>query len=408
VLAKAYPATPWEFSAHRGQNIGDPRVEPHFQELSPPLATGPWHTWKASSADGLDGVAVRELLKGAVMRGYDPLEILRRADIDTSVYGCTSAAIDGQALVRLMRQIQITLDDVYLGFLEQGCRLALEAERIMCLLHADTLGEALRVSVRFTDAMAPDVGPFLSDENGAGLRHTCRYNTIYDLDRDILVWIRFVWIYHFFSWLIGRPLMLRGLLVRGARPEQENGFDRFALFPCPIRFNAPVDALLYDSNDLSARLLHSSNTEYNAYYANSPDWFASHDRGPRWGERTQQAIVEFQREGLWSPTIQTVAKRLNASARRLRVALSAEGESYREMRTRLRGELAGAYLVASDISIQEIGMLLGFSEPGSFSRHFFSWAGISPTAYRARHAANPAKTAAATALLNVRRVVRHA
>ena len=78
------------------------------------------------------------------------------------------------------------------------------------------------------------------------------------------------------------------------------------------------------------------------------------------------------------------------------------------MRTRLRGELAGAYLVASDIPIQEIGTLLGFSEPGSFTRHFISWAGVSPTTYRAENAADAAISAAATAILNERRVGRQA
>lgn len=380
----------------------------HFHELSRPFMTSPWGQWATPSVCGLDGIAVSKLLEGAVLKGHDPCEILRSAGINASVYGCADAAIDGQALVRLMRQIQFALDDVYLGFLPQGCRLALEAERIMCLLHSETLGEALRVSVRFTDAMAPDVGPVLSDKSGRGLRHTCRYETMEGLDRDMLVWIRFVWIYHFFSWLIGRSLMLRGVMIKGARPEQENGFDRFALFRCPVQFNAPDDALLYDWADLGERLAHSSNTEYDAYYANSPDWFSCHGTEPSWGERTQQAIVEFQRKGHWSPTIHIVAKRLNVSARRLRLDLSTEGESYREMRTRLRGELAGAYLVASDIPIQEIGTLLGFSEPGSFTRHFISWAGVSPTTYRAENAADAAISAAATAILNERRVGRQA
>jgi AraC-like DNA-binding protein len=73
------------------------------------------------------------------------------------------------------------------------------------------------------------------------------------------------------------------------------------------------------------------------------------------------------------------------------------------MRTRLRGELAGAYLLASDLPITEIGLALGFSEPGSFSRHFVAWAGMTPSAYRAHHIADAAKIGIATALLAERR-----
>src|SRR6185437_13399939 len=184
------------------------------------------------------------------------------AGIDPSTYGDSGCAIDGRALVRLVRTIQFALDDVYLGFFAQNCRLALETERLLSFLHCSTFGEALRVSIRFTAAMSTDVGPGISEEHGTGLQHICKYLTIDGVDRDILVWIRFVWIYHFFSWLLGRPLALRGLSVKAARPVQRNGFDRFALFRCPIQFDAPVDSLSYDWNELTVRPVHNSIKQY--------------------------------------------------------------------------------------------------------------------------------------------------
>jgi hypothetical protein len=108
---------------------------------------------------GLDGEAVKGLLQGAVLKGRDPLSILSAAAIDPAVYGNPRAAINGPALVRLVRQIQTSIDDVYLGFLGQGCRMVLETERLLSFLHSATFGEALRVSIRFTDAMSADVGP---------------------------------------------------------------------------------------------------------------------------------------------------------------------------------------------------------------------------------------------------------
>lgn len=357
-----------------------------------------------AAVPGLDGIAVRQLLQGAVLKGCDPLAILRGAGIDPLVYDDPSGGINGRDLVRLIRRIQFTLDDVYLGFFAQNCRLALETERLLSFLHCTTFGEALRVSIRFTDAMSADVGPGISEEHGTGLQHICKYHTIEGVDRDILVWIRFVWIYQFFSWLIGRPLALRGLSIRAPRPTQRNGFDRFALFRCPVQFDAPVDALSYDWDDLTVRLAHSSIQEYDDYYASEPDWFAIPDPGLSWRERTQQVLIGFQRAGMWSTPVELVAARLRTRARRLRQDLSLEGESFQDIRTRLRGELASAYLLASDMPITEIGFILGFSEPGSFSRQFCTWAGMSPSTFRTEFLVDPIKVAAATALLNERRV----
>src|SRR3569832_234302 len=168
---------------------------------------------QGSADSGVDGDAIKALLQGAVLKGRDPLAILRDAAVDPSVYGDPRAAIDGPALVRLVRQIQISLDDVYFGFLAQGCRLARERERLLSFLHCGTFGEALRVSIRFTDAMSSDVGPWISEEHGAGLQHICKYHTIEGVDRNILVWIRFVWFFLFFSWLIGCFLVFRGFFV---------------------------------------------------------------------------------------------------------------------------------------------------------------------------------------------------
>ena len=358
----------------------------------------------AAAEYGLDGNAVKGLLHGAVLKGRDPLSILCAAAIDPLAYGNAHAAITGPALVRLVRQIQLSLDDVYLGFLGQGCRMPLERERLLSFLHCATFGEALRVSIRFTDAMSADVGPWIAEEHGAGLQHICKYRTIPGVDRAILVWIRFVWIYHFFSWLIGRPLALRGISIQGPRPVQWNGFDRFALFRCPVKFDAPFDALGYSWSDLTVRLRHSSITEYEQWYSSEPDWFASPGQGLSWREQTQQVLIDLQRAGMWSAPIEVVAARLRTRPRRLRHNLQFEGERFQDIRTRLRGELAAAYLLASDMPITDIGEALGFSEPGGFSRAFFAWAGMTPSAYRASYVGDATRVAAATALLNERRI----
>ncbi len=357
----------------------------------------------AAAGGGLDGRAVRQLLQGAVLKGADPAAVLKTAAIDSTVYGDHRRAIDGRALVRLIRSIQFALDDVYLGFFAQNCRMALETERLLSFLHCTTFGEALRVSIRFTAAMSADVGPDISEEHGSGLQHICKYQTVEGVDRDILVWIRFVWIYQFFSWLIGRPLRLRAVSLRAPRPVQDNGFDRFALFRCPVHFNAPVDALSYDWNDLTVRPVRNSIKDYEDYYAGEPDWFEIPDQGPSWRERTKQILIDLQRAGLWSAPIELVATRLRTRPRRLRQDLALEGENFQDIRTRLRGELAAAYLLASDMPITEIGFALGFSEPGSFSRQFCAWAGLSPSTYRCANLTNPGMVASATALLKERR-----
>jgi hypothetical protein len=95
---------------------------------------------------GLDGIAVERLLQGAVLKGCDPEELLRKAGIDPSVHGNVDRSIDGRALSRLIQQIQLALDDAFIGFMAERCRLALDLERMLAYLHCETFGESIRVS----------------------------------------------------------------------------------------------------------------------------------------------------------------------------------------------------------------------------------------------------------------------
>lgn len=366
--------------------------------MDTPVSRLPAQTGRAF---GLDGIAVERLLGGAVVRGQDPRVVLRNAGIDPTVYGDAEAAIDGRALSRLIQQIQLALDDAFIGFMAERCRLALDLERTLSYLHCETFGESIRASIRFTQALSEDIGPQLIEDRW-GAKHVCVYHTLDGLDRDIFVWFRFVWIFQLFSWLIGRPLRLRGVQVRAARPVQANGFDRFALFSCPVRYEAPFDALFYERSDLNARLKHGTLAEIQEYYASNPDWFATPTGRTSWRARTEHVLAEFQRAQNWSASIEAVAERLRTRPRRLRRDLAREGESFQQIRTRLRGELAAAFLLVTDLPITQVGYRVGFSEPGSFTRNFTEWAGMTPSQYRDRHKPDGARLAAATMLLSER------
>lgn len=361
-------------------------------------SSAPFPSRPTGRPPGLDGVAVRSLLGGAVLRGHDPHALLREAGIDPAVYGNVHAAIDGRELFRLVRQAQLALDDSFFGFFAERFRLALELERTFTYLHCETFGESIRVSIRFTQALSEDIGPQLI-EDGAGLKHVCVYQTVEGVDRDIFVWLRFVWIFQWFSWLIGRPLRLRSVCVRAARPVQPNGFDRFALFGCPIEYESSIDALCYDRADLSAPLVHRTLADFEDYNASVPDWFATPIGRSTWRAQTEHALVELQRSQIWLASIESVAEQLRSRPRRLRRELAREGESFQQIRTRLRGELAGAFLLVTDLPITMVGYRVGFNEPGSFTRNFSEWAGMTPSEYRARYKSDNARMAAATILL---------
>ena len=82
------------------------------------------------------------------------------------------------------------------------------------------------------------------------------------------------------------------------------------------------------------------------------------------------------------PDIDRIAARLNMTSRTLRRRLAEEGSSYQKILADVRYELAREYLATSNLPVEEIAALLGYSNPGNFSCAFKRWHGTAPRMYR--------------------------
>lgn len=86
------------------------------------------------------------------------------------------------------------------------------------------------------------------------------------------------------------------------------------------------------------------------------------------------------------PTLVELAHTLNLSPRTLDRYLDREGASYRELARQVRHEKACALIEAGELNVTQIAYELGYTDAANFTRAFRREAGMSPSAYRARHA----------------------
>jgi len=96
--------------------------------------------------------------------------------------------------------------------------------------------------------------------------------------------------------------------------------------------------------------------------------------------RTKSALREYVHNG--DPQLTSIAREMGIGTRTLQRKLKDHGTSFRELFTKVRRELAQQYLCDSELSINEIAYLLGYSQPSEFHRAFRAWAGTTPRRYR--------------------------
>jgi len=164
--------------------------------------------------------------------------------------------------------------------------------------------------------------------------------------------------------------------------------DFVTVFGPHIRYGAPdnrlcfnrtlVDAPLSMANPELARLNDQTVIDYLARCDSSSITMQVRSR-----------IIEMLPDG--RPSQEAIAESLHLSLRSLQRKLRSENTSYTTLLNDTQQQLAVQYIRESHRSIGEITYLLGYTEPGSFTRAFRRWTGKSPLQFRGqRQAPSPA------------------
>lgn len=146
--------------------------------------------------------------------------------------------------------------------------------------------------------------------------------------------------------------------IRYAAPENRMSFDR-----------ALVEAPLAMANPELARLNDQTVVEYLARCDSASITMQVRSR-----------IIELLPDG--RPGQEAIADSLHMSVRSLQRRLQGENTSFTALLNETQQQLAMDYIRDSYRSIGEITYLLGYSEPGSFTRAFRRWTGKSPLQFR--------------------------
>ena len=94
-------------------------------------------------------------------------------------------------------------------------------------------------------------------------------------------------------------------------------------------------------------------------------------------------LIEKNRTDLGKPPrINLIAKILGISARTLNRQLASEHTSFQQLLETVQKQRAEELMIHSQLTIENISELLGYSDQSSFGRSFRRWFGVSPNQYR--------------------------
>lgn len=153
--------------------------------------------------------------------------------------------------------------------------------------------------------------------------------------------------------------------------------DYIRYFGCTPYFSQPSTGFLLRATDLRRSLNHDASAHSNAVAALSA-------LAPGASPSVTQSVADLARTllptGAW--TIDVAATQLQLHRRALQRRLAAEGTSFGAITDRIRRDTAKRYLRDTDISLDHLTRLLGYSEQSVLTRSCRRWFGCAPSTYR--------------------------
>ena len=305
-------------------------------------------------------------------------QALERAGINPAVMGQPNQRVHTDQVARLFKTVQETLDDEFMGFTHNNCKVGLFATMAELVSHCSTLGELIEKAVDFYNLVSDDIPMQLSQRDGNAVLSFTMNQPHLDPEHFMAEFWLVIW-HRFPSWYIGEPIRLQQTHFTFKSPAHRGELQ--IMFPGQLQFNRRANRLIFDAQYLDKPLVRSDQ-ELQTYVQNAPaDVMTIPGSDSTLEAQIERMIGQRHPDRLVFAPIHELAKELGVSSQTLHRRLKESATSYQKIKDNLRREVAIHKLVSERISVEQVADLVGFTESRSFTRAFKNWTGLTPREY---------------------------
>lgn len=163
-----------------------------------------------------------------------------------------------------------------------------------------------------------------------------------------------------------------------AAPKNMAVYEQY--FQCRVRFDQPVTQLLLPVTEVIKPLRSRDHTLQQLLLQQAQALLEKLPHSTQLDQRLQHAILTGLQKNRYQ--IDFIAEQLGLSVRQLQRHLQQQHTTFQERVQQVRFMLATEYLKDPHLNLQEIALLLCYSEQSAFQRAFKLWAGQTPQQWR--------------------------
>lgn len=325
----------------------------------------------------------RLFLEVARERGVDRDAALRQAGVDPARVDDPAGRLSLVEIWRVHEAVAARLDDPTFGF-ETGCRLPLTAHGTLgyALMCAATPREAIAILERFWHLRGRGVAMHARARDDELFLEVVPELPMPTWLRDQVLASMLASMWRGITFLMPSAATMTEIWLPGPEPR---GFEAVRDRLPRVRFEVPIAGVRSVGDPtLLDRPLPTANPEGLAHaLAACERDSACMGAGADPLVARARAALDLGARGYLPPS--AVAKALHVTPRTFRRRLQEQGTSYLTLREEARRRDACRLLARPELTIKEIGALLGYQEPANFTRAFRGWMGVPPSAWRRGH-----------------------
>lgn len=163
-------------------------------------------------------------------------------------------------------------------------------------------------------------------------------------------------------------------------PAPKNVAQYEHYFHCKVRFSQAKSKVIVPIQELSRPFSQGDQTLQKLLMQQAQSFLDKLPNTTQIDQRLQQAILMGLQKNQFQ--IEHIATQLNFSIRQLQRHLQQQGTTYQQRMQEVRCMMAEEFLRDPHLSLQEIALLLGYSEQSAFQRAFKQWRNLTPQQWR--------------------------
>ncbi len=328
------------------------------------------------AGDSLPVAVVLKVLQAAARDGVDLSRLFSGIGLDPALLNDPAARIPRRAFIDLMLAVIQQTEDEFMGF-GQGYRTRPGTFSMMAhaVINCVTMEKAIRRALGFYQLFGVDALARLEiRETEAALLFTVGPVEFREFITETLVFLSI----RFFGWLIGKPIVPTRITLDFPPPPEAEQYKE--LFPCPVLYGQGRSQIVLDHSYMGMPLVQNA-LSLSKFLKDSLAQLIDGNFHSV-GLPAQIRAIISREYGNNFPDFQVICEKLNMTPQTLRRRLKEGNTSYQEIKDSIRKDASIYYLSKPDLSIDEIAMLMGFSEASSFHRAFKKWMGKTPSVFR--------------------------